>query len=58
MRATHGAAVNERHGTEGFKQKSERSCGDIPVVCAIRASLSVSLPTGGESGAPRVHFDW
>src|SRR5258707_4427605 len=30
-----GLAAHERHGTEGFKQKSERSCGVFPVVCAI-----------------------
>src|SRR5438874_12214446 len=40
-------AANERHGTEGFKQKSERSCGDFLVVCA---SLSASPPVAGDSG--------
>src|SRR5205823_4788583 len=30
-----GRAANGRHDTEGFKQKSERSCGDFPVVCAV-----------------------
>ena len=52
-RATHGAATNERHGTEGFKQKSERSCGAFPVVCAI-APACLFLCQVAETPAHRV----
>jgi hypothetical protein len=56
MRATHGAAMNERHGTEGFKQKKRAILGDIPVVCAI-ARACLCLWHQAETGARLVQVE-